>query len=223
MKTRTSLSLTAYVAVLLFSLSAWPVFALPSEAMIQRYNQAAQGDEKLVEPLYSDLEKLVAQEGATALSLVYLGSTRTLMGRDAFLPWKKMRYSEEGLATIEKGLSLLSSQATQSSEHTASSEEIRNGLPVQMLAMAAAAATYTAMPDMFNYFERGYDLYLNLLADPQFQAQPFAATAWIYRLAIVAALRAKDEAQARLWLEAMQQADAQHPDTQQAQALLSQG
>ncbi len=57
-----------------------------------------------------------------------------------------MRYSEEGLATIEKGLSLLSSQVTQSSEHTASSEEIRNGLPVQMLAMAVAAATYTAMP-----------------------------------------------------------------------------
>ncbi|GEM_PF-6722474 len=49
MKIRTSLSLTAYVSVLLFSLSAWPVFALPSEAMIQRYNQAAQGDEKLVE------------------------------------------------------------------------------------------------------------------------------------------------------------------------------
>lgn len=216
MNTRTSLSLTAYIAVLLFSLFAGSVFALPSEAMIQRYNQAAQGDEKLVEPLYADLEKLVAQEGATALSLVYLGSTRTLMGRDAFLPWKKMRYSEEGLATIEKGLSLLSA-------NTSNSEEIRNGLPVQMLAMAVAAATYTAMPDMFNHFERGYDLYLNLLTDPQFQAQPFAATAWIYRLAIVAALRANDEAQARLWLEAMQQADAQHPDTQQAQALLSQG
>ncbi|MGL4830211.1 MAG: hypothetical protein ACRCXG_13085, partial [Vibrio sp.] len=67
-----------------------------------------------------------------------------------------------------------------------------------------------------------YDLYLNLLADPTFQAQPFAATAWIYRLAIAAALRAKDPEQARLWLETMQQADANHPDTQQAQALVNQ-
>nr|WP_233419665.1 hypothetical protein [Vibrio metoecus] len=190
--------------------------AQPSEAMIERYNQAAQGDETLVEPLYADLEKLVEQEGATPLSLVYLGSTRTLMGRDAFLPWKKMRYSEEGLSTIEKGLSLLS-------DDTANSVLRRNGLPVAMLAVAVAAATYTAMPDLFNHFERGYDLYLNLLADPQFQAQPFAATAWIYRLAIVAALRAKDQAQAKQWLETMQQADAQHPDTQQAQTLLSQG
>nr|WP_233421554.1 hypothetical protein [Vibrio metoecus] len=190
--------------------------AQPSEAMIERYNQAAQGDETLVEPLYADLEKLVEQEGATPLSLVYLGSTRTLMGRDAFLPWKKMRYSEEGLSTIEKGLSLLS-------DGTANSALRRNGLPAAMLAVAVAAATYTAMPDMFNHFERGYDLYLNLLADPQFQAQPFAATAWIYRLAIVAALRAKDQAQAKQWLETMQQADAQHPDTQQAQTLLSQG
>jgi len=205
-----------YAVALLLSFGSWQVMAQPSEAMIERYNQAAQGDETLVEPLYADLEKLVEQEGATPLTLVYLGSTRTLMGRDAFLPWKKMRYSEEGLATIEKGLSLLSDDA-------ANSQERRNGLPTQMLAIAVAAATYTAMPDMFNHFERGYDLYLNLLADPQFQAQPFAATAWIYRLAIVAALRAKDQAQAKQWLETMQQADAQHPDTQQAQTLLSQG
>ncbi|KQA24527.1 hypothetical protein AAY55_03180 [Vibrio metoecus] len=205
-----------YAVALLLSLGSWQVMAQPSEAMIERYNQAAQGDETLVEPLYADLEKLVEQEGATPLTLVYLGSTRTLMGRDAFLPWKKMRYSEEGLSTIEKGLSLLS-------DGTANSALRRNGLPVAMLAVAVAAATYTAMPDMFNHFERGYDLYLNLLADPQFQAQPFAATAWIYRLAIVAALRAKDQAQAKQWLETMQQADAQHPDTQQAQTLLSQG
>lgn len=205
-----------YAVALLLSLGSWQAMAQPSEAMIERYNQAAQGDETLVDPLYADLEKLVEQEGATPLTLVYLGSTRTLMGRDAFLPWKKMRYSEEGLATIEKGLSLLSDDA-------ANSQERRNGLPTQMLAIAVAAATYTAMPDMFNHFERGYDLYLNLLADPQFQAQPFAATAWIYRLAIVAALRAKDQAQAKQWLETMQQADAQHPDTQQAQTLLSQG
>ncbi|WP_158119033.1 hypothetical protein [Vibrio metoecus] len=205
-----------YAVVLLLSFGSWQAMAQPSEAMIERYNQAAQGDETLVEPLYADLEKLVEQEGATPLSLVYLGSTRTLMGRDAFLPWKKMRYSEEGLSTIEKGLSLLS-------DDTANSALRRNGLPAAMLAVAVAAATYTAMPDMFNHFERGYDLYLNLLADPQFQAQPFAATAWIYRLAIVAALRAKDQAQAKQWLETMQQADAQHPDTQQAQTLLSQG
>ncbi|ENM5825278.1 hypothetical protein RBG15_000752 [Vibrio metoecus] len=205
-----------YAVALLLSLGSWQAMAQPSEATIERYNQAAQGDETLVDPLYADLEKLVEQEGATPLTLVYLGSTRTLMGRDAFLPWKKMRYSEEGLATIEKGLSLLSDDA-------ANSQERRNGLPTQMLAIAVAAATYTAMPDMFNHFERGYDLYLNLLADPQFQAQPFAATAWIYRLAIVAALRAKDQAHAKQWLETMQQTDAQHPDTQQAQTLLSQG
>ncbi|MEF2482559.1 hypothetical protein V4D09_04545 [Vibrio mimicus] len=183
--------------------------------MIQRYNQAAQGDTQLVEPLYTELENLIEQEGATALSLVYLGSTRTLMGRDAFLPWKKMRFSEEGLATIEKGLSLLNRDAS-------SPEERRNGLPTRMLAVAIAAATYTSMPDMFNHFERGYDLYLTLLAEPDFQAQPFAATAWIYHLAIAAALRAEDKEQARLWVEKMQQTDANHPETQQAQALLEQ-
>ncbi|TXY44645.1 hypothetical protein [Vibrio mimicus] len=215
MKTRNLFFFPAYVVGALLSLLAWQALALPTEAMIQRYNQAAQGDTQLVEPLYTELENLIEQEGATALSLVYLGSTRTLMGRDAFLPWKKMRFSEEGLATIEKGLSLLNRDAS-------SSEERRNGLPTRMLTVAIAAATYTSMPDMFNHFERGYDLYLILLAEPDFQAQPFAATAWIYHLAIVAALRAEDKEQARLWVEKMQQADANHPETQQAQALLEQ-
>lgn len=200
----------SYVLGLMLSLVSWQTFALPTEEMIQRYTQAAQGKTQLVEPLYQELEGLIAQDGANGLTLVYLGSTRTLMGRDAFLPWKKMRFSEEGLATIDKGLSLINEEATQAQ---------RFGLPTRMLAIAVAAATYTAMPDMFNHFERGYDLYLTLLADPNFQAQPFASTAWIYRLAIVAALRAEDPSQARVWLQTMQRADANHPDTQQAQTL----
>ncbi len=196
----------------LFSAS---VMAAPSDSLIAQYNQAAEGDEEAVELVYQQLDKLIAAQGADALSLVYLGSTEALMGRDAFMPWNKMKYTEQGLATIAKGLDLL-----QVSETPLAQQQIRQGLPEAYLARAIAAATYTSLPDMFNHFERGYDLFLDLLADEQFQQQHYDATSWIYIYAIEAALRAEDSDQASKWLSFMQQKNANHPLTIQAQAIL---
>src|SRR5690606_29233713 len=128
-----------------------------------QYNLAAQGEAALVDSVFGQLNRLIEKEGATPLSLVYLGSTQTLQGRDAFLPWNKMKFTEQGLSTINKGLALL---------HTLPSslekQERIQGLPESYLVRAMAAATFTALPDMFNHFERGYDLYLNLLDEPGF-------------------------------------------------------
>ena len=73
---------------------------------------------------------------------------------------------------------------------------------------------------MFNHFERGYDLYLELLSEPKFQQQPFEATAWIYGYAIQAALRAEDTEQANQWLSVMKEQDKEHPETLNVQALI---
>ena len=80
--------------------------AAPSDKLIEQYNQAAQGDEEKVESVYEQLQGQIEKQGGDALTLVYLGSTQTLMGRDAFLPWNKMKYVEQGLGTIAKGLDL---------------------------------------------------------------------------------------------------------------------
>lgn len=193
------------------------VWAAPSDALINQYNQAAEGDEEAVQVVYQTLEDAIAKEGADPLSLVYLGSTETLKGRDAFMPWNKMKYTEQGLATIAKGLDLLQNDATPIHE-----QQIRQGLPESLLAQAIAAATFTSLPDMFNHFERGYDLYLDLLADEQFQHQHYDATSWIYLYAIRAALRAQEPQQANEWLKEMQQKNSQHPLTLQAQAIIEQ-
>ncbi|WP_070969662.1 hypothetical protein [Vibrio sonorensis] len=190
------------------------VMATPSEALINDYNLAAQGDEDKVEQVHQALSQLINEEGAEPLSLVYLGSTETLMGRDAFLPWNKMKYTEQGLATIAKGLALLESQPSDAPQ------EIRQGMQEHLLAEALAAATYTALPDMFNHFERGYDLFLELLAKPEMKAQHFQATSWIYFYAIEASLRAEDKEQGLKWLEEMKQLGSDNPMTIQAQALL---
>ncbi len=191
--------------------------ANPPAELINLYNQAAQGDEEKVEQVHQQLNSLIKQQGATPLNLVYLGSTETLQGRDAFLPWNKMKYVEKGLATINKGLTLLDSQLIPLVQ-----QERIQGIPESYLTRAMAAVTYSSLPDMFNHFERGYDLYLALLMDPQFEQQPFAATAWIYRYAIQASLRANDMDQAQKWMALMESKDPQNLETETARALVGQ-
>lgn len=201
--------------VLCSLITALPVLASPTEAVIAQYNLAAEGDEDKVEFVHQQLEQQISQHGADPLSLVYLGSTQTLMGRDAYMPWNKMKYTEQGLATISEGLDLLATQSTPLEQ-----QEIRQGLPVSLLTRAIAGATFTSLPDMFNHFERGYDLYLELLADQSFSQQHYDAISWVYIYAIRAALRAEDKPQAQQWLKEMQARAPQHPVTIQAQALI---
>jgi len=191
------------------------VIAAPSEELIAQYNLAAEGDEDKVEQVYQQLEQQISQQGADPLSLVYLGSTQTLMGRDAFMPWNKMKYTEQGLATISKGLDLLNAQATPIEQ-----QDFRQGLPESILARSIAGSTFTSLPDMFNHFERGYDIFLDLLADNSFNAQHYDAISWVYIYAIQAALRAEDKPQAKKWVAEMQARSPNHPMTLQAKAIV---
>ena len=101
-------------------------------------------------------------------------------------------------------------------------QERIQGLPESYLARAMAAATYTSLPDLFNHFDRGYDLFIDLLQEPEFEQQPFAASAWVYRYAIQAALRAEDRTQAQAWFGVMLRKDKENLETMNARALLSQ-
>ncbi|OLQ90337.1 hypothetical protein BIY22_04890 [Vibrio panuliri] len=207
---------TLCASTLVTALASFNLHANPTPEMLANYNLAAQGDEALVDTVYEQLHALIEQQGAKPVSLVYLGSTETLRGRDAFLPWNKMKFTEQGLATIAKGVALIETLPQDTNQH----QRIQ-GLPEAHLTQAMAAVTYTSLPDLFNHFERGYDLYLNLLADPSFTQQPFTATAWVYKSGIDAALRADDLEQANQWLVTMQQTDASNPQTQSAQDLLA--
>lgn len=197
-------------------MTAFTAHAALTDADINTYNQAAAGDEDKVDPAFDRFNQLIQQEGATPLTLVYLGSAETLKGRDAMMPWTAMKYVEQGLAKIGKGLNLLANENTPISE-----QDIISGIPESYLTRALAAATYSQLPDMFNHFERGYDLYLGLLSESEFQQQPYQATAWVYGYAIQAALRADDLNQANQWLEVMLEKDKNHPETRKAQTLLA--
>ncbi|MGY0615110.1 hypothetical protein [Vibrio sp. FJH11] len=199
-----------------FALSSSLAFANPTESLLNRFNQAEQGNSGLVDSVHDELSELLEEQGATPLTLVYLGITETLQGREAFMPWNKMKFTEHGLTTIQKGLDLMLNQPIPVHE-----QQRLQGLPEYHLATAMAATTYTALPDMFNHFERGYEMYLVLLDEPSFSQQPFAATAWVYRYAIEAALRAEDVEQAKKWFMQMEQLGDNNLETQTAKALLA--
>ncbi|MCP5079097.1 MAG: hypothetical protein GY951_13710 [Psychromonas sp.] len=196
-------------------LSAFITFsaqAALTEQDLTIYNQASAGNEDQVEPAYQLLSKLIEDEGATSITLVYLGSTETLKGRDAWMPWTAMKHVEKGLASIDKGLTLLSTE-----KKTVAQQSTLLGLKESYLTRAVAASTYSSLPDMFNHFERGYELFLTLLSEPEFNAHPFPATAWVYDYAIQAAIRAEDLSQASKWLTVMQVKDKNHPLTLKAE------
>ena len=210
------MTLPALLLSLCMGMTAFTAHAALTAADINIYNQAAAGDEDKVDPAFDRFNQLIQQEGATPLTLVYLGSAETLKGRDAMMPWTAMKYVEQGLAKIGKGLNLLANENTSISE-----QDIISGIPESYLTRALAAATYSQLPDMFNHFERGYDLYLGLLSESEFQQQPYQATAWVYGYAIQAALRADDLNQANQWLEVMLEKDKNNPETRKAQTLLA--
>lgn len=208
-----SIRLMIYLMGTYLSLSL--AYANPTETIINNYQLAASGDERKTEQVFSQLSHLLEQEKEAPLTLVYLGSAETLMGRDAFLPWNKIKYVEQGVGKIDKGIRLLSSQTKLLSE-----QEVVMGLPEYQLARATAATTLTQLPDRFNCFGRGYDLYIQLLTDAEFYQQAFSASSWVYRYAIEAALRANELQQANLWYEVMQSKQMTHPDTMYANELL---
>ncbi|WP_194437707.1 hypothetical protein [Vibrio fluminensis] len=208
--------ITLLTGAIISATTSFNLYANPTPDILANYNQAAEGNEALVETVYDQLNALIKEQGAKPLSLVYLGSTQTLQGRDAFMPWNKMKYTEQGLATIAKAVALIDSLPQDINQ-----QQRIQGLPEAYLTQAMAAVTYTSLPDFFNHFERGYDLYLQLLNDPRFAQQPFAATAWVYHTGIAAALKSEDLTQAKEWLSVMAHADSTHPQTQAAQALIA--
>jgi hypothetical protein len=212
---RKQLLLTTLLATTLISTTV-SAASNPDGQTINLYYQAAQGNSDATEQAVQALTKHIQQQGATPLSLVYLGAAHTLEGRDALLPWNKMKYVEQGIAKIDKGLALI--DRTPGSEEN---NEIVMGLPGNLLAQANAATVFAELPDMFSQFDKGYELYLELLANPKLQEAPFAATAWIYHYAIKAALTANDQPQAQAWLNEMQRKNPEHPETIEAAALIT--
>lgn len=185
--------------------------AAPNNSLIAEYNQAASSG-KSMQLVLSKLDELKHQQAGDPLTLVYWGSAKTMTAKEEFWPWSKYNTAEAGLGAIDKSLLLLDNYNSQA-RHL--------GLDDRSLTQALAAITYTAVPKMFNRFERGYDLFITLLDSPQFLAVPAQYTSWVYARAIAAAINSEDLPRAKSWQQVLVNQAPTLPNTQQTAAMIA--
>lgn len=122
----------------------------------------------------------------------YVGASTALMARSTLLPWRKMTYTEDGLALIDKALAMLTPA------HDAPGHR---GVPSSLETRFVAATTFLGLPAMFNRQERGAALMKDLANSPLLATSPaeFRATVWL--AAGDAAAKDKRVDEARQWFQ----------------------
>lgn len=137
--------------------------ASPFATAQQLFLQASGGDADAVEPAAEQLARLAAAVPADPVLLAYAGAAETLRARASWLPWRKLRHAEDGLAQIDKALALLPGDARAAGP---------SGLAPALEVRYVAANTFLALPAMFNRQARGEQLLAELQALPAFAAAP---------------------------------------------------
>jgi len=127
---------------------------------------AARADEKRLDVAVAALRALPADPQRQPLQAAYLGSALALQGKAAWMPWSKMKLTEQGLDQIDAALAMLKP------EHGA---VLVRGVPVALQTRLAAAATFVAVPDgLFHRRADGRKLLAALRADPLLAGTPAA-------------------------------------------------
>jgi hypothetical protein len=172
-------------------------------------NRASKDNVPAIESAADQYGKLLAANPGNPLVLAYTGAATALRAYSTILPWKKIRYVEDGLALIDKSLLLL----------TPDQEIIwPNGTPVGVEARFVAAKTFLDVPPFFNRHARGERLMKEVLAHPQLANAPLDLRGEIWLQAAQQALDDKRGADARRWYETIISAKA--PQSAKAQARL---
>ncbi|XLZ70501.1 hypothetical protein ABT364_00635 [Massilia sp. SR12] len=107
----------------------------------QQFTAGAGGDTAARDAAIESFEKLAGSQPGIPVYLAYQGAGFTLRGRDALMPWDKMKFTEKGADMIEKALSLLAP------EHDTL---LLGGTPVSIETRLVAANTLLALPEFMN-------------------------------------------------------------------------
>lgn len=176
-------AINLFLLLMLFSTA---VFAVTTDELTAVRKQFSTGEEseEANQSIHEKLQRLLQQEPDNPLLLAYYGSSETTLGKYAWMPWNKLGYVNDGIARIERALRLVG-------ETTAPS--LRE---VQLV----AASTYVALPEMFNTFDSGKKLLVELLAVRKQNNWTDRFLYSLYRAAAQAAERDGDKVAKAKWL-----------------------
>jgi hypothetical protein len=128
------------------------------------YQRARDGESGQVERAISAFEALARSDPSQPLYAAYLGSSMAFRGRDAWMPWNKIRYTEEGLERIDRALAALRP------EHD---RQLLRGVPVGLETRLVSGLTFIKLPDsVFHRRAAGVKLIRELLRHPALAAAP---------------------------------------------------
>ncbi|WP_444916015.1 hypothetical protein [Microbulbifer sp. TRSA007] len=155
------------------------------------YQKAAAQGGAAIEDSYEAFKILQKDNPSDPIVLFYLGASETLMAKESWLPWRKVSYAENGIARMDKALTII--------EEMDNPGRSSQGMPQDLLLKGIAATTFTKVPKFFNSFDRGFELYHELMGDPRMGYMPPDATHWIYCGALQAAELEGDKELVNLW------------------------
>ncbi|WP_341677351.1 hypothetical protein [Niveibacterium sp. SC-1] len=174
----------ALAAVLVFTAPAQALDAATQTAVRQQFEQATAGKSGALEASLKQIDDLMKSEPGNPLLLAYRGSLTSLQARDTLLPWKKMRFVEDGVADLDRALSLLAK------EHAVTPQ---GGVSVSDMVKLTAATTFVNLPDFVNRGGQGEKLILALKSEPGFDASPAPYRAAVHLAAATRAAAVKDK------------------------------
>ncbi|MDR2154466.1 MAG: hypothetical protein LBE78_05495 [Burkholderiaceae bacterium] len=186
--------MTLTTAIGLWVASAQAVTSEQFQDAYQHAQAAVAGDKAQIPEAVDKFTRLAQAEPGDPLLLVNLGAVTAMQARTTWLPWKKMRYAEDGMAMQDKALALLT---------PATDARLQDGVAVTLLVKFTAASTFLAVPRMFGRRDQGAKLMSEVLGSPLFDPAPltFRGVVWL-RAAQLAGDQAKPD-QARNYLSAI--------------------
>ncbi|MBQ0932929.1 hypothetical protein KAK07_04910 [Ideonella sp. 4Y16] len=153
----------AAAALLAASLGASAQAADSFASAQQTFARAQQGDTAAVDAAAAQFARLSAAAPADPVLLAYAGASEAMRATTTWMPWRKMRHAEDGLARLDKALSLATG---------AGSAPGPSGVAAVLETRFVAASTFLALPSMFNRQERGRALLAQVQTDPLFASAP---------------------------------------------------
>lgn len=161
--------------------------SLITPAIRSDFTRAEQGDKSATERSAATLRRLSDANPTDPVVRAYLGSALAMQGRDAWMPWNKMKAVEAGTAELDKALAQLTP-----GHETAAPGQLSAGLETRMNAIG----TFIELPDLFHRFEAARAVIKQALAQPALATAPREPKARIYAWAAEAASRAGDKVEA---------------------------
>jgi hypothetical protein len=174
-----------------------------------QFLQASGGNSNAIEQAAEAFSGLSNRAPTNPVVLAYAGAATAMRATTTMLPWKKMGYAEDGLAQLDKALTLLT---------PAHDAAVHNGTPGVLEVKFVAANTFLAVPGFMHRQERGAKLLGEVLNSALLAGAPLGFKGSVWLKAANEATKAGNPAEAKRYLDLIVQQKA--PQAAQAQALL---